>query len=60
MEVLNRWVFLGVVSADGLGSGFHFFRLSVPVHFPQQEGVILEAQGHVGMLGTESLLANRQ
>ena len=31
LEVLNRWVLLGVLSADGLGASFHFFCLGICV-----------------------------
>ena len=57
---LFRWILLRVLGADGLSSGFQCFRLGVPVHLPQQVGIILEAGGHVGVLRPQSLLINRQ
>ena len=34
LEVLNRWVLLGVLSADGLGASFHCFCLGIALHVP--------------------------
>ena len=38
--VLLLRILLGVLAADGLGAGFHFFGLRVPFHLPQQNGVV--------------------
>ena len=35
LETLLRWVFFGLLGADGFGAGFHFVRLGVPIQLVQ-------------------------
>ena len=35
LETLLRWVVFGVLGTNGLGAGFHFVRLGVPIQLVQ-------------------------
>ncbi len=57
-ETLLRWVFFGVLGTNGLGAGFHFVRLGVPIQLVQWSSVILQDRGDVRVLRPQRLLNN--
>ena len=47
-----------MLGPDRLGTVLHFRRLAVPVHLPEQGGVVLHDSGKPGMLSSEQFLIN--